>query len=277
MTEENAKPESEAPSKSGKKDSDWSAARLREAAEKPAGVKPPGVSDREWRRHRIAAGHMVIIRSHFKSIYLIPMALISLFCGVALTVGDPAKLEEPLGLVWTLSFCFYMNIFIFEWSRAWTWALIVSFISLLAVGFAVNDPVSFPVWHALGGWFRDLNLGIRANTGYFFAVFFGLCAMVSVVRTRLNYLVVEHNEILVYRNAIFGDRQRLPMLNRRIMVRVPDMLEYFHPGYNAGQIIIHAQDGAEGDLVLDNVLGIRRIERAMDRLGSSLAIVGGHS
>ena len=30
--------------------------------------KPSDVRDKEWRRHRLAAGHMVIVRSHFKSI-----------------------------------------------------------------------------------------------------------------------------------------------------------------------------------------------------------------
>jgi hypothetical protein len=47
------------------------------------------------------------------------------------------------------------------------------------------------------------------------------------------------------------------------------MLEYFHPFYSAGQIIIHAPNQS---IVLDNVLQIRRIERATDRIGSSLSV-----
>jgi hypothetical protein len=59
------------------------------------------------------------------------------------------------------------------------------------------------------------------------------------------------------------------MLNPRVEVRVPDMVEYFHPFYKAGQIIIHAPDRT---IILDNVLNIRRIERITDKLGSSFQV-----
>jgi hypothetical protein len=85
----------------------------------------------------------------------------------------------------------------------------------------------------------------------------------------MSYVVVESNEVQIYRNAAFGDRERISMLNPRVEVRVPDMLEYFHPFYSAGQIIIHAPNQS---IVLDNVLQIRRIERATDRIGSSLSV-----
>ena len=47
------------------------------------------------------------------------------------------------------------------------------------------------------------------------------------------------------------------------------MLEYFHPFYRAGQIIIHAPDRT---IVLDNVLQIRAIERVLDRLTGTLSV-----
>jgi hypothetical protein len=124
-------------------------------------------------------------------------------------------------------------------------------------------------WGGIGAFFKNLGITFSYNAYFFFAVFFALCAVISIIRTRMSYVVVESNEVQNYRNAAFGDRERISMLNPRVEVRVPDMLEYFHPFYSAGQIIIHAPNQS---IVLDNVLQIRRIERATDRIGSSLSV-----
>lgn len=243
---------------------------LADIARKQEASKPSGVSDKHWRKHRQAAGHLVIIRSHFKSVYLVPMCLISLLLGIVshmVGVDDPDS-QATLGLIWVVSFCLYMNVFIFEWTRAWTYALIVSLGLFVAVGFAIKTP-TFDVWGGLGNFLGDLQLVFSKQAFFFFGIFFGLCASLSFIKTRLNYVVMEHNEIQVYRNAMFGDRERISMLNPRVEVRVTDMLEYFHPFYRAGQIIIH---GPDRTIVLDNVLQIRRIERITDRLGSSLSV-----
>lgn len=246
------------------------AAPLESLAKKPDAQKPPQVSNKEWRRHRMAAGQMIIIRSHFKSIYLIPMAIISAVLGIfAATMDSASSGHSTLGLIWIGCFCLYMNMFIFEWTRAWTFALVLSVVVLVLLGMVLNDDTDFPVWGTLENWLRDLNITFSTATYWFFAIFFSLCALISYIRTRLNYIVVESNEIQLYRNALFGDRERISMLNPRVEVRVPDMLEYFHPFYGAGQIIIHAPDRS---IVLDNVLNIRRLERATDRLGSSLSV-----
>ena len=244
-------------------------------------TKPPGVTDREWRRRRLAEGDMVGVRSHFKSIYLVPMVLVSPRLGVFATAfGEAApgagaaeaaanaSHQATLGLIWVFSFCFYMNIFIFEWSRPWTYGFLATLAVFVAVGFAVDSP-TFPVWETLKNWLAALEIRLSKATYFFFAVFFGFCALISWVRARMHFVVIESNEVQVYRNSLFGDRERISMLNPRVEVRVPDMIEYFHPFYRAGQIIIHAPNRS---IVLDNVLQIRRIERITDRLGSSLQV-----
>jgi hypothetical protein len=251
-------------------------AKVLEAATKPENRKPPTVSEREWRRARMEAGHMVVIRSHFKSIFLIPLALISLVCGIAVVMGgDPENPHDNWvhfwGLLWAFSFIFYMNIFIFEWNRAWTLVLMGSIVSLVCLGFAVNSE-QFPVWKNLYGWFRDLELGMSQQAYFFFAIFFGLCALVSWIKTRLNYVVIEHNEMQIYRNAFFGDRERRGMMSPRVEVKVTDMIEYFHPFYRAGTVVIHHGQGQGDSILLDNVLNIRKIERITDRLGSVLRV-----
>ena len=256
VTEETSKPE-EAP-----KSAD---SRVADAAREAEAQKPAEVGDKEWRRHRLAAGHMVIVRSHFKSIFLIPMVIVSAVLGVFSAVGPDAK--DTYGLVWIACFCLYMNVFIFEWSRPWTFALLLLALAAVLFGFLLD--ANYDIWSTLQGWLKDLNINFSTPTYWFFAVFFGLCVLISWVKTRLNYVVVESNEVQLYRNALFGDRERISMLNPRVEVLVPDMLEYFHPFYRAGTMIIHAPDRS---IVLDNVLHIRRIERATDRLGSALAV-----
>ena len=241
---------------------------IAQAARDAQAKKPKNVSDKEWRRHRLAAGHMVIIRSHFKSIYLIPMVLVSLVLGILSSAfGPESNNQDTLGLIWIACFSLYMNVFIFEWSRAWTFALLASLASLIMLGFLLDAELG--IWAGLRDFFKGLHITFSSATYWFFAIFFGLCVMISWIRTRLNYVVVESNEVQIYRNALFGDRERISMLNPRVEVRVPDMLEYFHPFYRAGQIIIHAPDRS---IVLENVLQIRRIERATDRLGSALSV-----
>ncbi len=242
---------------------------LIELASKPDSKKPAEVRDGEWRKARIAAGHMVIIRSHFKSIFLIPLAIVSLVCGIAVTMGSDAEnWRHAWGLIWIFAFMFYMNIFIFEWNRAWTVVLIGGMVTLVAILFAVNSE-SFPVWHNIWEWMKALRLDLSAQAYMFFFLFFSFCALISWIKTRLNYVVIEHNEMQIYRNAFFGDRERISMLNPRIEVKVQDMVEYFHPFYRAGTVVIHAPSKT---IILDNVLGIRKIERITDRLGSTLSV-----
>lgn len=247
---------------------------LVEIASKPDVDKPSSVSQKAWRKARIRAGQMVIIRSHFKSIYLIPMALISLVLAIwAGTLdpvtpgGDPHPTATALGLVWMLAFVLYMSLFLFEWSRPGFYALFITLGALLLIGWAFNEQLG--VFQAIGGWLRGLQLIFSSSAYYTFAVFFGLCALVSFIRTRMNYVIVESNEVQLYRNSLFGDRERIPMLNLRLEVRVPDMMEYLHPFYHAGQIVLHTRDRS---IVLDNVLHIRRIEEVTNRLGSALRV-----
>lgn len=244
--------------------------RIRDLANRPESRKPSDVPDKLWRRARLDAGHMVMIRSHFKSIFLIPMALISLVCAMAVAFGDgtDSTWQRTWGLIWAFFFMFYMNIFIFEWNRAWTVVLMALIAMFVAIGFAI-DSDSFPVWRKLFGFFADLKLGLTKQTYIFFTLFFGFASMVSWIKTRLNYVIIEHNEMQVYRNAFFGDRERLSMLSPRIEVIVSDMIEYFHPFYRAGTVVIHAP---EKTIVLENVLHIRRIERLTDKLGSTLQV-----
>jgi hypothetical protein len=234
------------------------------------------MSPGEWLKHRAAAGQIAIVRSHFKSIYFIPMAVLSLICGVWMvfaTSGSQVRTEEldaayKVGLVWTGAFVFYMNMFIFEWSRTWTYVLLATMVALTFLGFALNSD-TFPVWDKIGKMFGDTKFMQSAPTYFFFAAYFAFCALCSWIKTRLNYVVVEANELQFNKNALFGDRERVSLLNPRIEVRVPDMLEYFHPFYRAGQIIIHAPDRT---IVLDNVLQIRAIERLLDRLTGTLNV-----
>ena len=117
--------------------------RVRDLAHRAESKKPAEIGDSEWRRARIQAGHMVIIRSHFKSIYLVPMSVISMVCGLAVlffggSEGDTSW-NHFWGLAWTICFMFYMNIFIFEWNRAWTIVLIGGLITTIAIGFAIDQ------------------------------------------------------------------------------------------------------------------------------------------
>lgn len=240
-----------------------------ELAARRDATKPAQIPEREWRRQRIAHGHMVIIRSHFKSIYLIPMAVLSLVAGVGVSLGNESETAiRTWGLLWTFAFMFYMNIFIFEWNRPATVILILSLVAIVAVGFAISTP-EWNFFEKIWRGIRNLNLQLGEQTFFFFGLFFGICALVSFIKTRLNYVVMEHNELQVYRNALVGDRERISMMTPRVEVRVTDMIEYLHPFYRAGMIIIH---GPNKTLVLDNVLNIRRIERITDKLGSTLAV-----
>jgi hypothetical protein len=242
----------------------------------PDARRPQDIPESEWRRHRVAQGHMVVVRSHFKSIYLIPMAILSLLCGIWMSFATGGNQVTPedvsaaykVGLVWSFAFVFYMSMFVFEWSRTWTYVLIATFVSLVFLGFAVNGE-RFQVWRTLADLIGGTKFQQSAASYFFFAFFFGFYAAVSWIRTRLNYVVIEHNELEFNRNALFGDRERISLVNPRIEVRVPDMLEYFHPFYRAGQIIIHAPDRT---LVLENVLQIKAIERVLSRITGTLSV-----
>jgi hypothetical protein len=146
--------------------------------------------------------------------------------------------------------------------------LLATIVALIFGGFALNSD-RFPIWHKIGEMFSNTKFTSTAATYFFFGGYFGVCAFISWIKTRLNYVVVEHNELQFHKNALFGDRERVSLVNPRMEVRIPDMLEYFHPFYRAGQIIIHAPDRS---IVLDNVLHIRAVERILDRLTGTLSV-----
>ena len=64
-------------------------------AARPEARRPDSVPAKEWRKHRLAAGQMVVVRSHFKSIYLIPMAAISFICGIWMVFGSSGASCSP--------------------------------------------------------------------------------------------------------------------------------------------------------------------------------------
>ena len=115
---------------------------------------------------------------------------------------------------------------------------------------------------------------LRAHPHLYFmmALALGLVFIGVEVQARFDYWEVTHNEVL-HHHGFLGDLKRYPAPNLRLHKELPDLFEYclFFPFGGAGRIVLHPH-GSERSVVLDNVIGVNRIEERVQVMLSSLQV-----
>jgi hypothetical protein len=111
---------------------------------------------------------------------------------------------------------------------------------------------------------------IEASTEFYFAItlYLGFIFMGVFVNTRFNYYEIKHNEIL-HHTGFLGSVKRFPSPNLRMSKDITDVFEYLL--LMSGKIVLSPATEKEA-IVLENVIGIRGIEKKIQELLGTLQV-----
>ncbi len=110
-----------------------------------------------------------------------------------------------------------------------------------------------------------INFGFTTTFYMVMAGIFGLILLIIIISTRLNYIKIEENEVLV--KGILGDVKRLPTMTLKYQKKIIDVFEYMLVG--GGQLTLNFPN--ELPIVLNCVPRIQTKARRLDDLLSFLS------
>lgn len=215
---------------------------------------------------RSAIPTSVVIRSYSDVIYLYPSLLMSIICGLWVTLGEPTPGDPGAsGLVFTLLFFFNLSVIAFDYTR------LTSIIVVLMLIIGVLLAVIFP---AVGEFMQgalDQPLFMNATFYWVWAVFLAFILALVWIRTRFDYWEIKNQELL-HHHGLLGDVERWPAPNMRITKEINDVMEYalLHAGR---LVLIPARESRA--MVIKNVPRINKVERDMQAILSTLRVVDG--
>lgn len=224
----------------------------------------------------------VLIRSRPKVVFLYPTFLVALLAGfwTLASMQAGASLEEvsltPGRIFW---WCFAINLvgLGFDFTRGEFVALVLFFAFISVSVVLLDERFGFvaPFRQALA------TIQLRAHPHFYFllAAALGLVLCGVWCAGFFDYWEISHNEILHHR-GLLGDLERFPAPNLRLTKEITDLFEYslFLPLGGAGRIVLHPH-GSNRSVVLENVIGVNRIETRIQRMLASLQVKvdpGGH-
>jgi hypothetical protein len=209
----------------------------------------------------------VVIRPHSDVLYLFPTLFAALIAGLVVTFADTDPAKPGLtGLVFLAFFFFNLTIVAFNYTR-----LASVLILLLFVIFGLLSAL-FP---ALGTFVQDLlqqPLYMNATFYWVWSVGMALVLLGVFVKARLDFYELKNNE-LIHRRGMLGDIERWPASNMRISKEIKDVMEYFLA--RSGRLVL-IPPGETRAIVIDNVIGIDRVETEMQRMLSTLHVDTSH-
>lgn len=203
----------------------------------------------------------VIIRPWPKVVFLYPTFVASVLLCLLSGLGMPVA-PETLGNTWMLVFMLNILIFSFDFSRIWSLVLV----------FAVALLVVLIFWLDLTGFVSDVlgKISITANTSFygFMSAGLGLILLIVWINSRFHYYEVNAREIL-HHHGYLGDVQRWSTEGLEMNKEIYDVAEYGM--LRSGRLIFNPMTSKKA-IVIDNVVCVNRIEKAINDLLSHVAV-----
>ncbi len=164
--------------------------------------------------------------------YSIIAALIQHFYGTVL-LGTP---ETWLQIIWVgmLFVCTCVTIFSFPTLKV-IGIFLVGVVVILVLALLYNNHVIELSLTQIAPSLAHINFGFTTEFYVAMAGIFGLILLTVLLSTRLNYIKIEENEVLI--KGILGDVKRFPTLTLKYQKKIVDAFEYILLG--AGQITLN--------------------------------------
>ena len=208
-------------------------------------------------------GDRVIIRSFSDVIYLYPSWIMSLICGIWVSVSD-ATPGSPgnSGILFTVVFFFNLSVIAFDYTR------LTSVVILLMVVIFGLISVMYPGFGEFLQGVLDQPMFMNATFYWVWAVLLTFTLLSVIIKTRFDYWEVKNNELL-HHHGLLGDVERWPSPNMRISKEIRDVVEYAL--LRSGRLVLMPQRESRA-IVIDNVPNINKIEDGMQKLLSTLSV-----
>jgi len=209
------------------------------------------------------APEKLIIRPLSDAIYFYPSIIAAIVCGIIVQTTNASPTSPgQTGLIFTLIFFFNLTIVAFNYTRlsSIVIGLLVVVISLLSTIYpAVGEAFTM---------FMEQPLYMNATFYWIFAGGLLLVVVVALVKARFDYWEIKNNELVHY-TGLLGDTERWPAPNMRVTKEIKDVMEYMLA--RSGRLVLIPQREHRA-LILDNVVGISKIETKMQRLLNTLRV-----
>jgi hypothetical protein len=211
----------------------------------------------------------ITIRSWPKVIFLYPVMLTSLLCGIYQSVfGANAEtgFSEGAGMLFFVVLCLNVLVISFEFSRFKTLAIFFFFLAVFF--FLLYLSTRFEVFPFLREIFESFHIKCSSSFYYAMAAYLLFTFLLVYINTRFNYWVIRSNEIL-HKEGFMGDVRRFPSPNLKMTKEIPDVFEFLLLG--SGKIVLCPASEKQA-IVLEHVLAVNVVERATQELLSSLSV-----
>ena len=215
----------------------------------------------------------VVIRSWPKVIFLYPVMVSSLLCGVwqKMQGGINSDSADTAATIFLVVLCLNVLVISFEFSRFKTLAIMSLLVALFFLLLFLNTRWDvFPFIRSLFGKFDPrVSESFYFTLGVYLLIVFGFVFL----STRFDYWVIKSNEIL-HKEGFLGDVRRFPSPNLKMTKEINDVFEFLLSG--AGRMILYPA-GEKQAMVLNHVLWVNRKEKRIQDLLSALSVeIAGH-
>jgi hypothetical protein len=194
----------------------------------------------------------VKIHSLPKIVFFYPTWIVSIVCGIAALSGAAGW----LGTAWMTVFILNLFVIAYDFTEERTIIFLLGSVALvlaLVLGGVVGEVV---------GLLADVNPTMNADFYWTMTVVFSVVFLVAWVGSRLDYWIIEPNEV-VHRYGLFRKMKRFSTESLRWDKVIPDVMERLMLG--TGQIILTTPH-EKHPIVIEHVLGIGRIDDQIARI-----------
>jgi hypothetical protein len=214
----------------------------------------------------------VVLVSYPKIIFLYPTFIVSLAAALVLSViRPPLDASSTSAIVLSVVFLgvWITNLFVlaFDFPRTSSLSLLFLVVAVVMSGvlLSVLKPEVLPF---VAARLREFHPLANASFYWVFSLSLGLATLGAMIVARFDRWEARANELL-HHQGLWGDLDRFPAPGVRIDKEITDVFEYFL--CQSGRLILHISNERRA-VVLDNVPGIARKEKALTQLLGTLQV-----
>ena len=208
----------------------------------------------------------VRIHPYSPVIFLYPSLLMSLICGLWVSMGDATSAAPgSSGITFTVVFFFNLSIIAFDYTRLTSVVVLLVLVILGLVG------VIYPGFREALGNLLNHKMFMDAVFYWVWALGLGIVLFGTILKTRFNFWELKNQELL-HHHGVLGDLERWPAPNMRISKEISDVLEFAL--LRSGRLVLVPR-GEQRAIVIDNVPNINRIEKQMQDILGTLRVIDG--
>lgn len=180
-------------------------------------------------------------------------------------------IQTTLALVFLAMLAFSLFVVCIDFEVRWS-LLVFVVLLMIIMGVLMADKLGYiQLPNPLG--FLD-HFILYATPLFYFSVFgiWMLLMIVSAIIARFHYVRIEANEVIVM-SGVLETQKRMSTFRMHYTKEIQDVFEYYLPFVRSGRLVFTFPN-EEQPLIIDNVLGINKVLRQLDKSSSAFQVRG---